>query len=116
MVEILCQFPMPLQVVNELGTTINEIKDRYTILLHKVNEEVIGNVGFCKHTISTTKYRAVGSVRTVYEYIGNNTWRITTQDISEVYRKDELISISVLPIIFLSAAIYIPSLTFYVFV
>lgn len=62
----------------------------------EVNEEVIGNVGFCKHTISTTEYRAVGSVRTIYEYIGRNTWRITTQDISEVYREGELISTSVL--------------------
>ena len=27
-----------------MGTTINEIKDKYTILLHKVNEEVIGEL------------------------------------------------------------------------
>lgn len=66
----------------------------------EVYKGTIGNVGFCRHTIGTMQYRAVGSVRTIYEYIGdndrNNVWRITTQDVSEVYRKDELISSSIL--------------------
>ena len=31
-------------MVRKLGTTINEIKDKYTILLHKVDEEVIGEL------------------------------------------------------------------------
>ena len=62
----------------------------------EVYEGKIGTVGFCKHTIDTTEYRAVGSVHTIYEYIGDSTWRITTQDVSEVYRKGELISSSIL--------------------
>ena len=62
----------------------------------EVYEGEIGTVGFCKHTINTTKYRAVGSVHTTYEYIGNDTWRIITQNVSEVYRKGELVSSSIL--------------------
>lgn len=62
----------------------------------EIYEDVIGDVGFCKHTISNASYRAIGSVRTIYKYLGKNTWRITTQDVSEVYREGELISISVL--------------------
>ena len=36
-----------------MGTTINEIKDKYTILLHKVNEEVIGELQ--ENCLSTIK-------------------------------------------------------------
>ena len=42
-------------MVNKLGTTINEIKDKYTILLHKVNEEVIGELqGSCLNTVKNS--------------------------------------------------------------
>jgi hypothetical protein len=61
-----------------------------------VYEGKIGNIGFCKHTINTASYRAVGSVRTTYTYLGNYNWKIVTQDISEVYREGELISTSIL--------------------
>ena len=62
----------------------------------EVYEGKIGVVGFCKHIINTTEYRAVGSVYTTYKYIGNSTWRIITQNVSEVYRKGELVSSSIL--------------------
>lgn len=62
----------------------------------EVYEGAIGNVGFCKHTISNASYRAVGSVRTITEQLGPFSFRITEQDVSEVYREGELISSSVL--------------------
>ena len=56
----------------------------------------VGDVGFCKHTISTSSYRAVGSVKTIETYIGSNNWMVTEQSISQVYREGELISESIL--------------------
>lgn len=62
----------------------------------EVYDGKIGEVGFCKHTISTSSYRAVGSVVTTETYLGGIKWRVITQSVSEVYREGELISKSIL--------------------
>lgn len=52
-----------------MGVTINEIKDKYTILLHKVNESVIGELPFEVLNDNSNSMNEVGSINlTINKY------------------------------------------------
>lgn len=52
-----------------MGVIINEIKDSYTILLHKVNEEVIGELMFSSLESNSNSLNEIGSINlTVNKY------------------------------------------------
>lgn len=52
-----------------MGVIINEIKDSYTILLHKVNEEVIGELMFSSLESNSNSLNEIGSITlTVNKY------------------------------------------------
>lgn len=89
----------PVADSNSYAATFKEEPFNASITWIPVGVEIydgkVGDLGFCKHTIFDRTYKAKKVQTTVYDYLGNSKWGITTTITNEIYHESELVSTNV---------------------